>query len=46
MKQMSINRRDEIVEFAKLYKVDVRELLLEDYAEVGMEQVRCNLQSD
>ncbi len=33
---------DEIVEFAKLYKVDVRELLLEDYAEVGMEQVRCN----
>ena len=33
---------DEIVEFAKHYKVDVRELLLEDYAEVGVEQVLCN----
>lgn len=33
---------DEIVEFAKLYKVDVRELLLESYAEESEEQVLCN----
>jgi len=33
---------DEIVEFAKLYKVDVRELLLESYAEESEEQILCN----
>ena len=34
---------DEIVEFAKLYKVDVRELLLESYAEESEEQILCNI---
>lgn len=33
---------DEIVEFAKLYKVDVRELLLESYGDVETEQTLCN----
>ena len=33
---------DEIIEFAKLYKVDVRELLLESYAEESEEQILCN----
>ena len=33
---------DEILEFAKLYKVDIRELLLEDYAESGEEQILSN----
>ena len=33
---------NEIVEFAKLYKVDVRELLLESYAEESEEQILCN----
>ena len=33
---------DEIVEFAKLYKVDVRELLLESYVEECEEQILCN----
>ncbi len=33
---------DEIIEFAKLYKVDVRELLLEEYSEIGEEQILCN----
>ena len=33
---------EDIVEFAKLYKVDVRELLLKEYAEAGEEQVLCN----
>jgi transcriptional regulator with XRE-family HTH domain len=33
---------DEIVEFARLYKVDVRELLLESYAEESEEQILCN----
>ena len=33
---------EEILDFAKLYKVDVRELLLESYAEVGEEQILCN----
>ena len=33
---------DEIIEFAKLYKVEVRELLLEEYADTGEEQILCN----
>ena len=33
---------DDLVEFAKLYKVDIRELLLEDYAEIGEEQILSN----
>ena len=33
---------DEIVEFARLYKVDVRELLLEEYIEASEEQILCN----
>lgn len=33
---------DEILEFAKLYKVDIRELLLEEYAESGEEQILSN----
>ncbi len=33
---------DEILDFAKLYKVDVRELLLESYAEESEEQILCN----
>ena len=33
---------DEIVEFAKLYKVDERELLLESYGDVETEQTLCN----
>lgn len=33
---------DDILEFAKLYKVDVRELLLESYAEESEEQILCN----
>lgn len=33
---------EEILEFAQLYKVDVRELLLESYAEIGEEQILCN----
>ena len=38
----SIVSADEIMEFAKLYKVDVRELLLEEYAETGEEQILGN----
>lgn len=33
---------EEIVELARLYKVDVRELLLEEYSEIGEEQILCN----
>ena len=33
---------DDILEFAKLYTVDVRELLLESYAEESEEQILCN----
>ena len=33
---------DEILELAKLYKVDVRELLLEEYADTSEEQVLGN----
>lgn len=33
---------DDIVEFAKLYKVDVRELILESYVDEKEEQVLCN----
>ena len=33
---------DDLLEFAKLYKVDVRELLLEEYSEIGEEQILCN----
>ena len=33
---------DEILDFAKLYKVDVRELLLESYIEQSEEQILCN----
>jgi transcriptional regulator with XRE-family HTH domain len=33
---------DEILDFAKLYKVDVRELLLESYAEESEEQILSN----
>ncbi len=33
---------DEIVAFAKLYGVDVRELLLESYQDSGEEQILCN----
>ena len=33
---------DDILEFARLYKVDVRELILESYVEVGEEQILCN----
>ena len=33
---------DEIVDFARLYKVDVRELLLESYADESEEQILCN----
>ena len=33
---------EDIVEFAKLYKVDVRELILESYIESGEEQILCN----
>ena len=33
---------DDILEFAKLYKVDVRELLLESYIDSGEEQILCN----
>ena len=33
---------DEIVEFAKHYKVDVRELLLKEYVETSEEQILCN----
>ncbi|PHU38753.1 hypothetical protein CSX02_01020 [Agathobacter ruminis] len=33
---------DDLLEFAKLYKVDVRELLLESYAEESEEQILCN----
>ncbi len=33
---------DDILDFAKLYKVDVRELILESYAEQGEEQILCN----
>ena len=32
---------DEIIDFAKLYKVDVRELLLESYMEQSEEQILC-----
>ena len=32
----------DILEFAKLYKVDIRELLLEEYAETSEEKVLCN----
>lgn len=33
---------DDILEFAKLYKVDVRELILESYVGEQEEQVLCN----
>lgn len=33
---------DDILEFAKLYKVDVRELILESYVEQSEEQILCN----
>ena len=33
---------DEILTLAELYKVDVRELLLESYAEESEEQILCN----
>lgn len=33
---------EDIVDFAKLYKVDVRELILESYIESGEEQILCN----
>ncbi len=33
---------DEIVAFARLYEVDVRELLLETYQDSGEEQILCN----
>ena len=33
---------DDILEFARLYKVDVRELILESYVEAGEEQILCN----
>ena len=33
---------DEILEFAKLYKVDVRELMLESYVEQSEEQILYN----
>ena len=33
---------EEIVEFAKMYKVDVRELLLEDYGEEEEERILFN----
>ena len=33
---------DDVLDFAKLYKVDVRELLLESYIEQSEEQILCN----
>lgn len=33
---------DDILDFAKLYKVDVRELILEDYTNLSEEQILCN----
>lgn len=33
---------DDILEFAKFYKVDVRELLLESYINLDEEQILCN----
>ena len=33
---------DDILEFAKLYKVDVRELILESYVDQSEEQILCN----
>ena len=33
---------DEIIEFAKHFKVDVRELLMEEYTDVGEEQILSN----
>ena len=33
---------DDIVEFAKLYKVDVRELIMESYVDEKEEQILCN----
>ncbi len=33
---------DQVVEFAKLYNIDVREVLLESYADKGEEQILCN----
>ena len=33
---------DELMELAKLYKADVREFLLESYAEESEEQILCN----
>lgn len=33
---------DELLEFSKLYKVDIRELLLEEYVETSEEQILCN----
>ena len=33
---------DDIVEFAKLYKVDVRELILESYVDDNEELILCN----
>lgn len=33
---------DDVLDFAKLYKVDVRELILETYVEEKEEQILCN----
>jgi transcriptional regulator with XRE-family HTH domain len=33
---------DDILEFSKLYKVDVRELIIEFYQDFGEEQILCN----
>ena len=33
---------DQIVDFANLYKIDVREVLLESYTEESEEQILCN----
>ena len=33
---------DDVLDFAKLYKLDVRELLLESYVEQSEEQILCN----
>ena len=33
---------DDLLEFANLYKVDVRALLLEEYVETSEEQLLCN----
>ncbi len=33
---------DDVLDFAKFYKVDVREFLLESYIEQSEEQILCN----